>query len=257
MSKQTLKFNDIEVNKKEFYDSKQAIPLNSVNAKNIVISHRVKHNDNGYEYFIGYLHDDVVRSLCIILPQMSGYIKYFESGGKNMSFKIENESVYLKYNEIWNKIKSILNVEFPIYDDEYIKTKVKTFNNTINTLFSGYEIPKERNQYICISAICIDSVLRVDKKNYLQVYLEQCKYKIRKRKLVDFIDDKVDEIPKERIHYICIAAICIDSVLRVEKKDYPQVYLEQCKYKIKRRKLVDFIDDEVDLSSDDSGDLDE
>ena len=51
----------------------------------------------------------------------------------------------------------------------------------INTLFSGNEIPKERNHYICIAAICIDSVLRIEKKNYPQVYLEQCKYKIKKR----------------------------------------------------------------------------
>ena len=66
-----------------------------------------------------------------------------------------------------------------------------------------------------------------------------------------------DEIPKERNHYICIAAIYIDSVLRVDRKNYPQVYLEQCKYKTRKRKLVDFIDDEVDLSSDDSDYLDE
>ena len=78
---------------------------------------------------------------------MSGYIKYFENGGKNMSFKIEDESVYLINTEIWNKIKNILNIKFhsqPIYDDKYIKTNVKIFNNTINTLFSGNEIPKER-----------------------------------------------------------------------------------------------------------------
>ena len=61
----------------------------------------------------------------------------------------------------------------------------------INTLFSGNEIPKERNHYICIAAICIDFVLRVDKKNYPQVYLEQCKYKIKRRKSVDFIDAEV------------------------------------------------------------------
>ena len=61
-----------------------------------------------------------------------------------------------------------------------------------------------------------------------------------------------NEISKERNTYICIAAISIDSVLKVDKKNYPQVYLEQCKYKIKRRKPADFIDAEVDLSSDDS-----
>ena len=63
-----------------------------------------------------------------------------------------------------------------------------------------------------------------------------------------------NEIPKERNHYIFIATICIDSVLTVDKKNYPQFYLEQCKYKIKRRKLVDLIDAEVDLSTGDSDD---
>ena len=62
------------------------------------------------------------------------------------------------------------------------------------------------------------------------------------------------KFPKKRNHYICVAAIYIDSVLRVDKKNYPQVYLEQCKYKIKKRELVNFFDAEVDLSSNDSDD---
>ena len=64
-----------------------------------------------------------------------------------MSFKIEDESVYLKYPEIWNKTKNSLNSKFysqPIYDDKYIKTKVKTFSSMINTLSSGNEIPKKK-----------------------------------------------------------------------------------------------------------------
>ena len=88
--------------------------------------------------------------------------------------------MYLQYTEIWNNIKNLLNVKFhsqPIYDDKYIETKVKTLNSKINTLFSGDGIVKERSNYICIAAICIDSLLRVDKKYYPQVYLEQCKYK--------------------------------------------------------------------------------
>ena len=69
---------------------------------------------------------------------------------------------------------------------------MKTFNSIINTLFSGNKIRKERSDYICIAAICIDSVLRVDKKNYPQVYLEQYKCKIKRTKPVDFIDDEID-----------------------------------------------------------------
>ena len=89
---------------------------------------------------------------------MSGYKKYFDNGRKNMSFKFEDESVYLKYTEIWNKIKRSLNARFnsqPIYDDKYIKTKVKTFSSMINTFFSENEIPKERNHYICIQVVMI------------------------------------------------------------------------------------------------------
>ena len=76
MSKQTLKFSDIVVNKKECYTSKQAIPLDSVNANNIIVSYRIKHNNDDSKYFIDYSHDDdVIRHLCIILPQMSVYIE--------------------------------------------------------------------------------------------------------------------------------------------------------------------------------------
>ena len=196
MREQTLKCGDIVVNKKEFHASKQAIALNLVNTNKVVVSDKFKHSDDDFKCFIGYLHvDDVIRPLCIILPQMSGYIKYFDNGGENISFKIADESVYLKYTEIWSKIKKSLNTRFhsqPIYDDKYIKTKVKTFSSMMNTLFSVNEVPRERNHYICIAAICINSVLKVDKKNYPQVYLEECKYKIKRRKPVGFIDSEVD-----------------------------------------------------------------
>ena len=53
----------------------------------MLISDKFKHDD-GFKYFIGYKEGKIVKALCIILPQMSEYIKYFESGGKNMSFVI-------------------------------------------------------------------------------------------------------------------------------------------------------------------------
>ena len=96
MSEQTLKFGDIVVNKREFHASKQAIPLNLVNTNKIVVSDKFKHNDDGFNGYISYLHDDddVIRPFCVILPQMSGYIKYFDNGEKNMSFRIEDESIF-------------------------------------------------------------------------------------------------------------------------------------------------------------------
>ena len=79
------------------------------------------------------------------------------------------------YIEIWNKIKNASNIKFhiqPTYDGKYIKTKVKTFNGVINTVFSDNEVPKEKNHYICIVAINIDSIMKIDEKNYPQDYLE-------------------------------------------------------------------------------------
>ena len=125
----TLVFNDVEVNKKDFHNAKKSISLNLVDINSIVVSNKIKNSNGTSKYFIGYMHDiDTISPLCIVLPQMSGYIKYFEHGGKNMSFKIGDESVYIKHNQIWNKIKDLLNIRFhsePIYDDNYIKTKVK------------------------------------------------------------------------------------------------------------------------------------
>ena len=89
MSEKTLKFDNIRLNKKEFHKPKQSIDLKSVNANQIVVSDKFKHSDEGFKYFTGYQEDKIVKLLFIILPQMSGYIKYFEKGGKNMSFLLE------------------------------------------------------------------------------------------------------------------------------------------------------------------------
>ena len=100
-----------------------------------------------------------------------------------MSFKIKDRNIYLKYSEILNKIKNLSNVKFSaplIHNVEDIKTKVKMFSGVNSTSFTNDEIPKEKNHYTCILAISIDSVLKVEKKTYLQVYLEQCKYKLKK-----------------------------------------------------------------------------
>ena len=100
MSQKTLKFDNIRVNKREFHKSKQSIDLNLINADQIVVSDKFKHSDDSFKYFIGYKEGEIVKSLCIILPQMSGYIKHFENGGKNMSFMVKNDNMQDKYNEI-------------------------------------------------------------------------------------------------------------------------------------------------------------
>ena len=105
LSEKTLKHDIFVVDKMEFHKSKQPIRLNLVNVDEILISDKCKHSDDGFKYFIGYKKDDIVKSLCIILPQMSGYKKYFENRGKNVSFIIKDDDVLEKYNEIWNELK--------------------------------------------------------------------------------------------------------------------------------------------------------
>ena len=203
MGSRKIKFGDKEVDRKEFYSSKQAISLDSVDLSKIVVSNKWKINETTYKYLCGYLNNDVIQPLCVILPQMSGYIKYFDDGGKNMSVVTDDEEVYKKYNEIWEVVRKLLKVKFtvnPIRDDKYIIAKLKIFNGTNRTTFTNNIIPIERNNYACIATIDIDSVLKIDNKiAYPQAYLEQCKYKLRKRKIVNFIDDEIidDEISKE------------------------------------------------------------
>ena len=165
--KKTLKFNNIRVNKKEFHKSKQPIDLMSVNVDQIVVSDKFKHNNEGFKYFIGYQEGEIVKPLCIILPQMSGYIKYFENGAKNMSFMVKDGDVLDKYNKIWDKIKEKLNIKFhskPVYDGTYINVKVREFDGVIKTNVLGNEVPKENMHYTCIACITTDSVMRMDKK---------------------------------------------------------------------------------------------
>ena len=98
MSKKALKFDNIRSNEKELHKSKQPINLDVVNVDQIVVSDKCKHNDDGFKFFIGYKKGEIIKLLCIIL--VTGYMKYFENGGKNMSFVIKVDAVLDKYNEI-------------------------------------------------------------------------------------------------------------------------------------------------------------
>ena len=191
MNEKTLQFNDIILNKKEFHRSKEPIDLFSVNVDQIVVSDKFKHNNEGFKYFIGYQEGEIVKPLCIILPQMSGYIKYFENGGKNMSFLIKDNEVWNKYDKIWEVIKDKLGINFysePVYEYKYLKAKVREFDEIIKTNILGNGMPKENMHYSCIAYVTNDSVLTIDKKNYPQVYLEECKYKAKKIQMSRFIN---------------------------------------------------------------------
>ena len=79
------------------------------------------------------------------------------------------EKVYKKYNEIWEVVRKLLKLKFtvsPVRDDKYIKAKLKIFKNVNVATFTNNVIPEENTHYTCISAIDIDSVLKIDKKAF-------------------------------------------------------------------------------------------
>ena len=98
-----------------------------------------------------------------------------------MSFVIKDDNLLDKYNEVLEKIKETLNIKFhsmPVYDEIYIKAKVREFNGVIKAIFLGDKMPKESMHYNCIACITIDTVMRMEKKHYLQVYSKECKYRM-------------------------------------------------------------------------------
>ena len=105
MSEKALKFNKIRFNKKEFHKSEPPIDLISVNTEHIVTPDKFKHSSEGFKYFIGYQESEIVKPLYIILPQMSGYIKHFKNGGKNMFFMVKDDNVLDKYNKFGTRLK--------------------------------------------------------------------------------------------------------------------------------------------------------
>ena len=93
-----------------------------------------------------------------------------------------------KYDKTWDVSKDKLGIKFhcePVYEYRYLKAKGREFGGVIKTNFLGNDVPKENMYYTCIACITVGSVLRTDKKNNPQVYLEECKYRVKKHKYLD------------------------------------------------------------------------
>ena len=195
MSGKSINFDDKKINKSNFHKNKKLFNLNEIDVNEILVSKKESYGTkNSLKYFIGYNDDDVIRPLCIRLPQMMGYVKHFDS---NKTFKVSDNKLLKKYNKIWGKVCNLMNIEFgdePVYGDgdKYIKTKIKLYEDRVNTNFQSKKVPKENASYKCLSLIMLDFVIRLNKKYYPQTLLEECKSVIRKNKLENFINDDLD-----------------------------------------------------------------
>ena len=125
---------------------------------------------------------------------MSAYRKDFDET-KYTSFLIKNDELLKKYNKVWKKVKSSLKKQYdnePVYNEKYLKAKVKSYNEKINTNFHEKKITNKGSHVICLSVGLIDSIFRVGKNYYPQVFLEDCKYVVKKKKIPKYIIDDLE-----------------------------------------------------------------
>ena len=129
-----------KINKGNFYKNKKLSNIHDLDVNKILVFKKESYGTkNSLNYFIGYNDDDIIRPLCIKLPQMIGYVKHFDSN-KAMSFKVGDNKLLKKYKKIWEKISNLMNIGFdsdPVYgdNDKYIKTKIKMHEDRVNTNF--------------------------------------------------------------------------------------------------------------------------
>ena len=127
---------------------------------------------------IEYL-DKAIRPLVLIMPKMSGYVKTFkveDKINKLMSFRRDDEKLLEKYKAIWTKIEDLKNIELnalPVYDDRYIKTKIRRYGDKVYNNFRGLNIPEDDIECESFTVISIDSLLLYENKYYLQVLFRQ------------------------------------------------------------------------------------
>ena len=136
-----------------------------------------------------------------------------------MSLLIKDDELLEKYNEICKKVKDSLKREFdskPVYNKKFLKAKIRYYKRKINTKFQNNKIPKENYQYISLSVILIDSVFRTGKNYYSQVFLENCKYVIKQKKIPNYIiDDK--ETPSDSEEETLLEKILIMKKILIKK----------------------------------------
>ena len=190
----SINFDDKKINKSSFYKNKKLFNIHALDVNKILVSKKESCGaKNSLKYFIEYNDDDdVIRPLCIKVPQMIGYVKHFDSN-KTMSFKVSDNKLLKKCSKLWEKVSNLMNIEFyiePVYgdNDKYINTKIKMHEHRVNKNFQGEKVPKENALCKCLSSIILDSVIR-EKKYYPQIRLEECKYVIRKNKMENLIND--------------------------------------------------------------------
>ena len=197
MSGKNITFNDKKIRKSTFYKNKKINNIEDIDVNNILVSKKESYGTKkSLKYHIGYNDNDIIRPLCVKLPQMTGYARKFDKNA-TMSFILKNKQLLKKYTNIWQTTEGLMKINFeskPVYgdDDKYIKTKIKIYAGSIITNFHNKKMPKEKAPCKCLSIIMIDSVIKANKKYYPQTLLEECKYTQEKIKIENYINEDLE-----------------------------------------------------------------
>ena len=201
MSRSRINFNDEKIKKSDFYKNKKIFNIDNIDVNKILVSKKETYGKyNSFKYFIGYSDNGVIRPLYLLLSQMTSYINKFDKNKITMSLMIKDTQLLKNYNKIWKKIEKLMKIDFNTKttygdDDKYIKTKIKTYKDSIITNFynknGSKKIPEEKVPHKCLSIIILDSIIYAYEKYYPQVFLEECKYMQEKIKTKNYIDEEL------------------------------------------------------------------
>ena len=121
----------------------------------------------------------------------------------NLSVMIKDKQRLRNYNKIWTKIEKLMKIDFNTKttygnDYKYIKTKIKTYEDSITTNFYNKKwskkIPEEKIPHKCLSVIILDSIIYAYEKYYPQVFLEECKYVKTNARTKNYIDEELKSV---------------------------------------------------------------
>ena len=198
MSGKNINFEDKKIKKSDFYKNKKINRIDDIDVNKILVSKKESYGTkNSFKYFIGYNDNNVVRPLCVRLPQMTGYARKFDESAI-VSFMANDKRLLKNYNKIWEKVEKLLKIDFeskPVYGDDgkYIKTKIKIHAGSMIANFHNKNMLKEKIPCKCLSMIMLDSVIKANKKYYPQTLLEECKYVQEKIKIENLINDDLEK----------------------------------------------------------------
>ena len=194
MNEKTINFGNKKINKKDFYNNKKQFNTEDIGINKILISKPETYENNMRKYIIGY-NDNTISPLQLLLPKMTGYVNIFKDDARKMSLFTDNNEFLERYTAIWEKRSDLVNKKFdsdPIYNNKYINTEIRSYNNDIKTNFRNIDnknnkLPEKNKPYKCVSLISLASIIKTNRKYYPQTLLQECVYKLINKKVENII----------------------------------------------------------------------